>query len=69
MPTVLARFARPAARLSLRRMLSTVLALRRQRRDLARLDNRLLEDIGLSADRARAEAARPVWDVPPTWRI
>ena len=30
---------------------------------------RALRDVGLSNDRACAEAARPVWDVPQNWRI
>ena len=41
--------------------------LARQRHALRDLDDRLLEDIGLTADEALAEAARPVWDVPKTW--
>ena len=39
----------------------------RQRHALKQLDERLLDDIGLLPDEARAEAARPVWDVPRTW--
>ncbi|WP_343081170.1 hypothetical protein [Ostreiculturibacter nitratireducens] len=39
----------------------------RQRRDLARLDGRLLDDVGVDESAARAEAKRPVWDVPQTW--
>lgn len=41
---------------------------RRQRRHLARLDAALLDDIGLTRNEALAEAGRPVWDVPTTWR-
>ena len=33
----------------------------RQRRALARLDDHLLRDIGLSADIAHAETKRPFW--------
>ena len=33
----------------------------RQRRALARLDDRLLRDVGLSRDQARREAAKPFW--------
>ena len=40
----------------------------RSRRALARLDADRLTDLGLSADRAAREAAKPVWDVPATWR-
>jgi uncharacterized protein YjiS (DUF1127 family) len=50
------------------RLLVRLAALRRARRDLDRLDDHLLNDIGIPPDRARAEAARPIWDVPPTWR-
>lgn len=47
--------------------LSLMAAVARQRRALARLDDRALDDIGRSPDEARAEAARPVWDVPSQW--
>jgi uncharacterized protein YjiS (DUF1127 family) len=47
--------------------LRLALAARAQRRALARADDRLLDDIGISRDQALAEARRPVWDVPPTW--
>jgi len=43
------------------------LALARQRRALARLDDARLHDMGISVDEARAEAARPLWDVPAHW--
>lgn len=39
----------------------------RQRQKLATLDAHLLEDIGLDAAKAHAEAARPIWDVPANW--
>ena len=39
----------------------------RQRRALARLDDAALDDIGLSARDAHAEAKRPAWDVPDHW--
>lgn len=41
----------------------------RSRRALAHLDARALEDIGVSRDRAAAEAAKPIWDVPANWRV
>jgi uncharacterized protein YjiS (DUF1127 family) len=59
-----ARIKRPAALLARLRL---ALAARAQRRALARADDRLLDDIGVSRDQALAEARRPVWDVPPTW--
>jgi len=39
----------------------------RSRRALARLDARMLEDIGVSAEAAAAEASRAPWDVPAYW--
>lgn len=44
------------------------IALRRQRQRLARLDDHMLRDIGLTREQAQAEAAEPVWDVPAHWR-
>ena len=35
-----------------------------ERRQLSRLDARLLRDIGLDPQAAEAEAARPFWDAP-----
>lgn len=43
------------------RALVAALERRRQRRALARLDRRLLDDIGLSADDVRAECDQPFW--------
>jgi uncharacterized protein YjiS (DUF1127 family) len=40
----------------------------RTRRDLARLDEHLLRDIGLTRHEAETEAFRAPWDVPPHWR-
>lgn len=42
-------------------MLARFAARRRQRLALAALDARLLRDIGLTPDQARAEAAKPFW--------
>ncbi|QQA41555.1 DUF1127 domain-containing protein [Pelagovum pacificum] len=42
-------------------------ALLRQRRALARLDDRALADIGLTRAEAWSEADRPLWDVPAHW--
>ncbi|WP_170758588.1 DUF1127 domain-containing protein [Ruegeria lacuscaerulensis] len=44
------------------------LSLRRQRRNLARLDDRALEDIGITREQAEAEASRPIWDAPQFWQ-
>jgi uncharacterized protein YjiS (DUF1127 family) len=42
-------------------------ALHRQRAALRRLDDRALEDIGITRAEADAEAGRPVWDAPRHW--
>ena len=42
----------------------TMLAVWRERRALARLTARELRDLGLDAEAARREAARPFWDLP-----
>jgi len=39
-----------------------------QRRRLAELPPEVLQDIGVTPDQARAEAARSFWDVPSHWR-
>lgn len=39
------------------------LEVRRQRRDLLRLSDAMLRDIGISRADAEREAARPFWDV------
>ena len=44
------------------------LALRQQRNRLAALDERMLNDIGVTPRMAEDEAARPVWDAPQHWR-
>ncbi len=46
----------------------THLAVWRSRRNLAQLDARALEDIGISADEAKREAQLGLWDVPPNWK-
>lgn len=40
------------------------LAVSDERRRLARADDRMLKDIGVSRADAQAEAARPFWDLP-----
>ncbi|WP_238364212.1 DUF1127 domain-containing protein [Mesobacterium pallidum] len=52
-----------------RRMgLIAMLALHRQRRQLAKLDAAALRDIGVSREAAKAEATRAPWDAPAHWR-
>lgn len=43
------------------RDLERALARQRQRRALARLDERLLRDVGITPEEAQAEAAKPFW--------
>ena len=47
--------------------LVTRLALWRSRRDLAGLDARALEDIGITREAADREARLGIWDAPQTW--
>jgi uncharacterized protein YjiS (DUF1127 family) len=59
---------RPARRhLPLLRLLQRIMILRHERRALARLDDHLLADIGLTPDAARIESERPLWDAPAHW--
>jgi len=39
-----------------------------QRRELARLDDALLDDLGITREQAEREASRPLWDGPDHWR-
>lgn len=41
--------------------------LSRSRRSLARLDDHLLRDIGLTRTEAMAETSRAAWDAPSHW--
>ncbi|WP_232829362.1 DUF1127 domain-containing protein [Tropicimonas sp. IMCC34043] len=41
--------------------------LARQRRELAMMDDHMLQDIGVSRFEAESEATRPLWDVPHFW--
>ncbi|WOI56264.1 DUF1127 domain-containing protein [Palleronia sp. LCG004] len=52
---------------SLLRRFEEMRALARQRHDLARLDDHLLDDVGLARPEAAAEAARVPWDAPAHW--
>ena len=51
---------RPEA--SCRASLNILLSVRRQRRALAKLDARALEDMGITVEEARAESRRSFWD-------
>ncbi len=56
-----------SARAGNRSKLWQLLGLARQRRALTRLDDRALEDIGLTRREADIESARPIWDAPDNW--
>jgi uncharacterized protein YjiS (DUF1127 family) len=65
-PSLLTRTVFALARLP--RLFVARTALARSRRSLAKLDPRLVRDIGLSCEEADAEARRPVWDAPLHWK-
>ena len=50
-------------RVSRHASLLDALAVYRQRRALARLDDHALQDIGITREEAIAEARRPIWDI------
>ena len=56
-----------AMSISLAGRISKMLSLSRSRKDLSRLDSRLLADVAIGEEEARAEAARRAWDAPPHW--
>ena len=58
----------PATQHGLIQRILTVIATRRERQALLALDPALLCDIGLTREQALAEANRPIWDAPTTWR-
>lgn len=58
---------RRTVRFHLLDLLSRMLETRRQRLHLRDLSEHRLKDIGITKEEARAEANRPVWDVPLTW--
>lgn len=47
--------------------LTQMLSIRKQRRQLRKMDARALSDIGLTCTEAVEEARRPMWDVPAHW--
>jgi uncharacterized protein YjiS (DUF1127 family) len=61
-PAKPASLGKPIARFL--RALELALQVRRERRMLLGMDDRMLKDLGLSGI-AHTEASRPFWDVPP----
>jgi uncharacterized protein YjiS (DUF1127 family) len=59
--------SRTALPKTVRLTLFDLISLYRQRRALARLDDRALEDIGITRAEADAEARSGFWDVPNHW--
>lgn len=55
------------APLSLSARIGHHLAVWRQRRQLACLDGRALDDIGVTRSEAETEARRGIWDAPNHW--
>jgi uncharacterized protein YjiS (DUF1127 family) len=64
----LARAVADLSVMSLTFRLTRAQALHRQRCALAALDDRLLDDVGLTRDQAEAEVNAPLWDAPAHWR-
>ncbi|MFC3118746.1 DUF1127 domain-containing protein [Jhaorihella thermophila] len=62
------RISRRPALTDLWSQVKRMIVVRQQRRALRKLDARALEDIGITRAEAEAEAARPLWDAPDTWR-
>ncbi|MEX0286106.1 MAG: DUF1127 domain-containing protein [Paracoccaceae bacterium] len=63
-------FADTRSALPIRRNRPTLLQLMsiwKQRRQLRTMDERALNDIGLSRQEALMESRRPLWDVPAHW--
>lgn len=56
----------PQARLT---TLQRLFAVWRQRQHLGRLPEHLRRDLGLCDREIAREVARPIWDVPATWRL
>jgi len=68
MTFITAAHHRTAPRPSLLGAVPRLFGVWRQRRVLETLDDRALEDIGVTRAEAAAEARRPFWDAPATWR-
>lgn len=56
-------------RAGLFRLVSKAFSVWRERRALTALDAHARKDLGLSEQDISIETARPIWDVPQTWRL
>lgn len=54
-------------RISVISFMNHAVAARRQRAALSHLDDRALEDLGLTRRDADLESGRPFWDLPRSW--
>ncbi|APG47557.1 DUF1127 domain-containing protein [Phaeobacter porticola] len=57
----------PTPRRSVFAAIGQRLAIRRERRMLAQLDQSALNDMGISKDAADVESRRKIWDAPSNW--
>ncbi len=48
-------------------LIGKMIALHKQRKALAEMDDAQLQDLGLSYADAQIEASRPFWDLPANW--
>lgn len=60
---------RTGARIGFWAWMRLALAVRKERKQLTRLDEHELRDLGLDKPTALAEAKRGLWDVPHHWRV
>ena len=60
---------RSSVRLGLWPALKLMMAVRKERKQLALLDEFQLKDLGLDKPMALSEAKRRLWDVPHHWRV
>lgn len=56
-----------SSHVSIWQRIKMMVALRRQRQHLGALDDHMLNDIGISREAAKVEAARAPWDAPSNW--
>jgi len=57
----------PRHRRSVWTLVARLMQLRQQRRALAKMDAHQRLDLGISAQDAAVEAAKPIWNVPAHW--